>query len=252
MISLPITESAKLCPIHGVSMLEITKSPIPFCLECQKVDRQQPHFENDGRLLNMRRNCRIKTMNIPEEFSSINFENLDLSNIDLVKQIEIMKIYQKCILKSNPTNLYLAGTTGAGKTCLAICLLKSLNHKLPLSQKMHFETSSNICDEIITAKQDFTINENEIYNKYSEIDVLVLDDFGFDDDSEARKRIIQKLLTLRYNRRKSTIITSNLPLNLCQERMGDRCWSRFQSRLFDFPSMLHSDYRNNRNLSFLP
>lgn len=238
-----ITLSEQWCEVHGCQMYIVPQTFDSICIHCQKEKRLMEKTTEVKQQIHRFRISRLQNMNFPKEFNSHNFETIDRSNENLKEPINILSEAMERIINGIPTNLYIAGTTGTGKTCLAVCLLKSLNEKLSVAKKMHFVTSSKFCDEVIKAKQKFSNLDSEIFQRYAEIDVLVLDDFGYDDNTDARKGIIQKLLTLRYDLEKSTIITSNLPLDYGEQQMGNRCWSRFESRLFDFPPMVHEDYR---------
>lgn len=243
-----IALSGHWCEAHGCQMYIVPQTFDSICIHCQKEKRLMEKTTEMKQQIHRFKISRLQNMNFPKEFNSHNFETIDRSNENLKEPINMLSEAMERIINGIPTNLYLAGTTGTGKTCLAICLLKSLNESLSTTKKMHFVTSSDFCDEIISAKQDLSTFDTDIYRRFASIDVLVLDDFGYDDDTDARKRIIQKLLTLRYDLGKNTIITSNLPLNHGEQHMGNRCWSRFKSRLFDFPPMVQDDYRNKLDM----
>jgi DNA replication protein DnaC len=86
------------------------------------------------------------------------------------------------------------------------------------------------------------IASDDLFEEYSNMDFLVIDDFGFNDEGPKMK-IIQKILFMRHENDKPTFITSNLLQDECLELMGDRVKSRFLGNLYKSLTVNFADYR---------
>ena len=75
-------------------------------------------------------------------------------------------------------------------------------------------------------KEKSETDEQDIINKYSEIDLLVLDDLGIEKTSEWSIQTLYTIIDRRYRDMKRTIITSNLNLKEIADKLDDRISSR--------------------------
>lgn len=112
-------------------------------------------------------------------------------------------------------NLLITGPTGCGKTYLACALahkacligLTSRYHRLP-----------RLWHELKVAKANGTYPA--WLSQQAKIDVLVLDDWGLATPDDEQRRDLLEILDDRYQR-KSTIITSQLPITHWHEHLND-------------------------------
>ena len=132
-------------------------------------------------------------------------------------------------------SLYITGVCGSGKTHLSIALMQiwyADNLRVYEDGKTIYQPKRAwflpVVELMLEIKQAWTdsVAEKEIIDKYSHIDLLVLDDLGAEKMSEASRQIFYLLLDRRYRHCKQTIITSNLSLNELQEAFDDRIASR--------------------------
>ena len=68
--------------------------------------------------------------------------------------------------------------------------------------------------------------ESDIIERYSDIDILYLDDLGTEKPSDWAIQVLYLLIDRRYSEMKRTIISSNLSLNEISDRLDDRISSR--------------------------
>ena len=154
------------------------------------------------------------------------------------------------------TSAFLYGPAGVGKTVLAtVLLLDSLSkdrHVAYLLQKLDptnakydpdcartidhlFVGVSNLLSQLKNTYNTKAGNtkeesEREIIEKYSNVNFLVLDDFGTERSTEWTFSILYLIIDNRYNNYKRTIITSNYTLNQIARKLeDDRIPSRIQA-----------------------
>lgn len=112
-------------------------------------------------------------------------------------------------------NLFAIGPTGSGKTYLACALA----HKACLRGfSAYYVRLPKLLPQLSIAKGDGTYMK--IMKNLEKTDVLVLDDWGLLKMNAEHRRDILEILDDRHDR-KSTIITSQLPVNLWHESIDD-------------------------------
>jgi len=105
--------------------------------------------------------------------------------------------------KAEGIGLILQGQNGTGKSHLSI----SIAHKLIKEKLVHVRVGSfiKIAMEI---RKNFD-SENEIVDHLSNIDLLVLDDFGKEKSTPWIQQLSYLVINERYEKKKPTIITTN-------------------------------------------
>jgi len=134
--------------------------------------------------------------------------------------------------------VFIWGGVGSGKTHLAVALMRE-----QLSQVMYevsegiqprlikntvpiFITIPDLYFEIKQAYRGGAETEAEIINKYTEVDFLLMDDYGVEKVTEWSGQIQNIIIDRRYRELKKTVITSNLSLDQISHNLDDRVASR--------------------------
>ncbi len=112
-------------------------------------------------------------------------------------------------------NVLITGKTGTGKSYLACALAQkacregftSAYHRVP-----------RLLAELATAKSDGRYAK--VLSGVARVDVLVLDDWGLYALNDASRRDLLEIVEDRYGRR-STVVTSQLPVSAWHESIGD-------------------------------
>jgi DNA replication protein DnaC len=112
-------------------------------------------------------------------------------------------------------NILIVGPTGTGKTFLACALAHkaclsgytSLYHRLP-----------RLLSDLQLGKGDGRYRKS--MEELAKVDVLILDDFGLTPFTDEHRRDLLELLDDRHEKR-STIVTSQLPVKLWHETIGN-------------------------------
>ena len=127
----------------------------------------------------------------------------------------------------NEKNLLFSGTTGLGKTFLSSCIAKEIIQK---DKTVLYQTAPIMLDMIIDNK--FNKN-NQIENTYKnllDVDLLIIDDLGTETLNQLKFtelfNIINTRLLNQNNKCKKTIISTNLNLQILNEKYGERITSR--------------------------
>ena len=141
----------------------------------------------------------------------------------------------------NPVGwLVLTGGYGCGKTHLAVAIAKQ---RVEAGDTVMIQTVPDLLGYLRasfspSAEQEF----EERFNELREVDLLVLDDLGSQNDTDWAAEKLFQLLNHRYNRRLPTVITSN---DLYLKGIDGRIKSRImQKNLVSFVPMNKAcDYR---------
>lgn len=169
------------------------------------------------------------------------------------------KAKEACIESSKKLkSVILYGSTGSGKTHLAVAMLrrKVLASETVFEMPSYRGIFSGLPDvEFITVpelllkirssysnKSEET--EEELVDRYSKIGLLILDDLGSERPTEWAESTLYLIIDRRNRDEKWTIVTSNLSLDDIEQKLG----ARIASRLADMQVIKLSlpDYRKKR------
>ena len=171
------------------------------------------------------------------------------------------------------TGLLLIGSIGAGKTHLAVGMIRALAlHKgIPCLFYDYRELLKEIQNSY---NQSVNITELDVLRPVFETEVLVLDELGAVRPTDWVWDTVSLILNTRYNDNRTTIITTNYPdaperdrrgnlrptdsaaamHAMAQETLGDRIGERMRSRLHEMCRMVKmegADFRQtHRSASF--
>jgi len=157
----------------------------------------------------------------------------DLKRIDKEQNAKIAFIYDKICKDESKHSIYIFGGVGAGKTLLSARLLLYHCRKCYIENQIPgnhaFITIPELLQNIRSCySQESQNNEDELLNKYYNVDWLILDDFGIEKTSEWVLQTLYLIINHRYEYQKITIFTSNLSLDTLSEKLGEE---RIPSRI---------------------
>lgn len=112
-------------------------------------------------------------------------------------------------------NILLTGATGVGKSFIA-CALGQLACRR--GHRVAYRRLPRLFEEITLAKADGTYSK--LMAKLAKVEVLILDDFGLGTLRDVQRHDLLEVLEDRYGDR-STIVTSQLPINQWHEWVND-------------------------------
>lgn len=180
---------------------------------------------------------------IPRRFSE---ESLDTfrpkQSRSLRMFLNFARKYVENYSENNSKGLYICGSTGIGKTHLAIGVLKAL------MAKGHPGVFYNLVDlfDAIRASYDPQKPPAASQARIAELldrQVLVLDDFGMGKSTSWATDRLYAMINRRYQECKTLILTSNLSLKALRQRVEPALYSRIMS-LCTPVEITGEDFRN--------
>lgn len=152
---------------------------------------------------------------------------------------------QQNIAASDLKGLFLIGPPGTGKSLLAAMILNELILTARLSCR-YIKISRDFFQQLrATFNNDSGSKTETVFNDIARQDILVIDDFGIQSDSEWEQRMLYDLVDARYEAELPTIITSNIDLEAVKNLFKGRIYSRFQEMLHIVEFFSVRDYRQD-------
>ncbi len=215
--------------------------------------------ERPGRLLESAR--------IPARFERASFENFSLprdnplANESLSKAMLDARTFARHYPTADKAGLLFMGGPGVGKTHLATAVLRAL---LERGFEGIFFDYQNLLERIRAGYDPASGSAaREAYQAALDTDVVLLDDLGAHRVTEWVEDTVFAIINQRYNARKATIVTTNLPdpdlgdavahkdaasgKYSVRDTLADRIGGRARSRLFEMCKLVRitatEDYR---------
>lgn len=180
------------------------------CLcKCEQAEQERKDAERKANEKSVRISHALQDLHdsgvIDSRLSGCRFEDDDLAN---PKQSQFAHKYVDNFKENLEKNigLLMCGGVGTGKTFLAGCISDAL------LKKNYFVISSSINAIAAAMKRNFGEDEPAICRYLASCDLLVLDDFGTQRDTEFMNEQVYRIIDTRYNARKPVIITTNLTM----------------------------------------
>jgi len=142
-------------------------------------------------------------------------------------------------------NLFFYGDTGVGKTFLSNCIAKEL---IDTAHSVIYLTAFQLFD--IFAKNTFSGNNSSEENMYQYIfdcDLLIIDDLGTELTNSFTSSQLFLCVQERIARKKSVIISTNLPLEIFVHTYSERTFSRITSN-YTMLKLVGEDIRIKKKL----
>lgn len=189
---------------------------------------------------------KISNAQIPLDLKNKVLNNFLINDEEDEKIVDLAKRYMEQIVeKKTHLNLMITGPTGVGKSHIAVGILKYCYELKYFRNSVSYSTSFGLANKVIATWNNPDLNEEDVLKEYTEIDLLVIDDLGYDDMGK-KAEIINKIIYRRHENQKSTIITSNLKADQVLEYMDHRTRSRFLSYLYSYIQIDTEDFRLKR------
>lgn len=178
------------------------------------------------------------------------FENFDLERYkkdgeDIYRRVRMNYTAAKAFaenFREKRGNLFLVGTTGAGKTHLTTAIARAV---LDRGFDVIYDTAQNIMAafEHDRFRSGYQATES-LAEKYMECTLLILDDLGTEFTNAFTVSCLYNLLNERQNKGLSTVISTNVSPAELREKYEDRIYSRLIGADYQILSFDKcSDYR---------
>jgi DNA replication protein DnaC len=245
-----MSEGCPICADNGMKIVERDGSRFAVECECRQAKRTQFLLQAAG---------------IPERYQHCTFENFNTTVPTSSRTLQSAAIFARKFVEQYPftngSGLLFTGSIGVGKTHLATSILRTLI--VDKGAKGVFRDYRELLKEIQGSyNKQSQITELEILEPVLECEILVLDELGAVKPTDWVWDTVSLVLNTRYNRKRTTIITTNfidepppslgqarvtpLKTQLQEETLGDRIGQRMLSRLAEMcvtVTMQGEDYR---------
>lgn len=169
------------------------------------VDRETTEREN-RRMTSRLRRAKLRHTAILEDLDYRNSRGLDKGLIQTLAACQWVKEH---------LNILITGPTGVGKTWLACALAHKACRE---GSTAHYVRLTRLLRELNIAKGDGQYPK--LLANLAKVDVLILDDWGLMKLNTENRRDLLEVLEDRHGRR-STIATSQLPMDQWHDMIGD-------------------------------
>lgn len=217
------------------------------CPACVAAEEVQARWESERKRAEEREELakrleraeRMKRCGIPERFREKRFSSFVADNKGQNKALAFALDFEKNFQTSPGRCAVFVGKPGTGKTHLAVSIgLELMDRGLSVLFITAIRAIRRIRD---TWSKNASETESEAVSSLVWPDLLILDEVGVQFGSDAEKILLFDVLNERYEKRKSTIVISNLSLGEVRMYLGERIVDRFRedggkSIVFDWQS----------------
>ncbi|MGR3977557.1 ATP-binding protein [Acinetobacter sp. 1207_04] len=218
-----IQSSNQICPIHKTEMLKLGGHI--NCKQCSIDSVAQSQKEHAHAVNTMVRKKHFEGAQIPSRHADSGFGNYMVQNNGQQHAKAQCASFVKDFNSGVKRNLIMVGRTGTGKTHLACASARNILDK---GKYARYVTSEDMANEIANAWTKADDSEAGAIYRFTDVDLLILDEYGLHDRFENRLQLVHKVLYARYDACKPTMLISNMTRDELVMDLGDRLWSRFQ------------------------
>jgi DNA replication protein DnaC len=186
----------------------------------------------------------LERARIPRRYEHCNFENFDLDLYDEEKDaaawnrnLEQAKLRVEAFAREYPLSadhgLLLIGSSGTGKTHLAVAALTSI--VLRGHQGLFYDYRDLLKQIQASYNPESQTTEMEVLEPVLKAEVLLLDDLGASKPSAWALETVGHILNVRYNEKRTTLATTNYLDTPArgEDSLADRVGQRIRSRLYE-------------------
>lgn len=202
-----------------------TKCPVCSAEQQREAERQDAEAKAAKERERIMR--RINCAGIPERFVSRTLESFIVSTPAQAKALQFAEDYVSDFanIKTTGRSAVFVGKPGTGKTHLAAGICLSVIDKNIVAFTTTLRAIRRIKD---TWSKGSTETETQAVAALVTPDLLVLDEVGVQFGSEVEKMILFDVLNERYEKRKPTLLLSNLPMDEIKTYLGERIFDRLR------------------------
>lgn len=223
----------EICPEHGKfeshNYIGHIWSKCPSCtkIEQDKRDQEIKHRNNLYRLRQWE--TKIGDAAIPERFRDRTLESYNATTAGQEHALKFAEAYAEnfaSILKTGKSAIFL-GKPGTGKTHLASGIALSI-----MSRQGRTVLFTTVMRGIRRVKDSWSRNssenEGQAVGAMASPDLLILDEVGIQFGSDFERNILFDVINERYEKRKPTILISNLSKDYLVQYLGGRIFDRLR------------------------
>ncbi len=215
----------------------------PDCKDTGYSDGRKCHCFRQAEMKYLYAQSNIEEVITRENFSTFSFDYFDDTAVNPILGRTVRQYMEQVVatcrgfvekFDTEHGNLLFTGPTGVGKTFLTNCIAKELIDKycsvIYLSANDLFEVFSKNRFEYHTEEE-----MKGMYQYILECDLLIIDDLGTELNNSFTSSQLFYCINERLNSQKSTIISTNHPMNELRDRYTERVTSRLISKYTVIP-----------------
>ena len=220
-----------------------TRYLCPDCKDTGYSDGRKCHCFRQAEMKYLYAQSNIEEVVTRENFSTFSFDYFDDTAVNPLLGRTVRQYMEQVVatcrgfvekFDTEHGNLLFTGPTGVGKTFLTNCIAKELIDKycsvIYLSANDLFEVFSKNRFEYHTEEE-----MKGMYQYILECDLLIIDDLGTELNNSFTSSQLFYCINERLNSQKSTIISTNHPMNELRDRYTERVTSRLISKYTVIP-----------------
>ncbi|MDO4294668.1 MAG: ATP-binding protein [bacterium] len=210
----------------------------PDCKDSGYRDGKKCHCFLQAQMELLYAQSNIREILKTENFRQFTYRYYDDSKIverlGMTQRVYMQRVVEQCKeyirrFPSEKGSILFTGTTGTGKTFLSNCIAAELIERC--FSVLYF-SATDLFD--VFSKNRFESKNpedmQEMYRHILDCDLLVIDDIGTELINTFTTSQLFYCINERLNRKKGTIVTTNLPLNRLRDEFTDRIASRIMSK----------------------
>ena len=178
---------------------------------CKKAFQFWKEFDKEQEEKQRQEKCRkiinniYKDSYVKKRLQKYNFENFSDTYEDTSIVNQLIKFTELCIEYEMKNGLIIFGDIGFEKTYFGACIANKMIEK---NKIVLMEKSSSIIDKIKESFNKDELSETEIIELYSNVDMLIIDDFGNENLSKWALEKLYKIICNRYDNELPIVITT--------------------------------------------
>ena len=223
ILNTAVQQTQELCLEHNEFKINLLGRLV--CKSCAKVFMEQVHTNHESEVNQSVREKHFAGAMLPNRHAKSGFRNYVISNNGQKTALNQCATFAKDTNSGINRNLIMVGRTGTGKTHLACAVARNV---LETKKYARYVTSEDMANEIANAWAKADDNEANAISRFTDCDLLILDEYGLHDRHENRLQLVHKVLYARYDAGEPTMLISNMTIGYLEKDLGDRLWSRFQ------------------------
>lgn len=222
--------------IRGIC--ETPKHLEPWCQRCAQKHRGEyaPIF---AKWVTENASGALADMRVPPAYRTCSFDSFETKTKE---QRQALRVAKEWVCSGTP-GLFLCGRVGTGKTHLAVSALLAMRGRRWTGQFV------SALELLFECRNSFRSGDGpeELMERYSKADVLLLDDLGAEKPSDFSRETLGLIVDRVYRQESCIIVTSNFDFEGLAERIDERTADRLVE-MCQAVKLSGSSYRQKRAL----